>query len=183
MKRGLYLVPVILLLLASACGNRNDSVRSLTISPKGPVMSAKNIVVIFSDSGRLQAKLFGKVVNRYSTPQTMTEFPKGLKIIMYDSVMNVKTTIDADYGKRMENQRIMEARGHVVVRNVAENKQLETEQLTWDENRRLIFSSVPVKITTNNMILFGDGLESNENFSRYNIKNPHGQMMVKKDSI
>jgi LPS export ABC transporter protein LptC len=77
----------------------------------------------------------------------------------------------------------MEARGNVIVRNELENKQLNTEKLTWDEVRHIITTDAPVKITTNDMIIYGDGLESNETFSRYNILHPHGQMMVKKDSI
>ncbi|MGE5423946.1 MAG: LPS export ABC transporter periplasmic protein LptC [Syntrophothermus sp.] len=179
-----YLLYFILLtFFFSGCGKDKNAGLSLLRSSNGPVMSAKNVVVIFSDSGRVQAKLTGKIVNRYQTPEPFTEFPEGFSVVMFDSAMRVNTTITGNYGKRREYYRIMEARGNVVVRNELENKQLNTEKLVWDEGRHLITSDVPVKITTPDMVLYGDGLESNETFSRYNIKNPHGQMMVKKDSI
>lgn len=146
-------------------------------------MTAKNIEVTFSDSGKVQAKLWGIQLNRFSGGDPYTEFPKGFKVCMYDSVMRIETTISGNYGKRKDYARIMEARGNVVVRNELKKQQLNTEFLTWDENKRKIYSNTNVKITTDNMVLFGDGLESNESFTDYTISNPHGQMIVKKDSI
>lgn len=160
-----------------------NSVKTLTMTRSGPVMSARNITVIFSDSGQVQAKLYGSRINRYESPEAFLEFPEGFKVTIFDSAMQVQTIITGKYGIRKESLRTMEAKGNVVVRNVKENKQLNTENLVWDEFRRTIVSKVPVKITTGDMILFGDGLESDESFSKYTILNPHGQMMVKKDSI
>ena len=146
-------------------------------------MMAKNIEVTFSDSGKIQAKLYSVLLNRYPGGDPYMEFPKGFKVCIYDSAMRVETTISGNYGKRKDYSRIMEARGNVVVRNELKKQQLNTEILTWDENKRKIYSKTNVKITTDNMLLFGDGLESNESFSDYTILNPHGQMVVKKDSI
>jgi len=36
----------------------------------------------------------------------------------------------------------------VIVRNEIKKQQLNTEKLTWDENRRMIFTDETVKITT-----------------------------------
>jgi hypothetical protein len=69
------------------------------------------------------------------------------------------------------------------VRNELKKQQLNTEQLFWDENKRLIFTSAPVKITTLNKVIFGKGLRANESFTDYTILHVYGQMMVKKDSI
>jgi LPS export ABC transporter protein LptC len=149
----------------------------------GPALTAKNVELVFSDSGKVQAKLTSVLLNQYSTPNSYMEFPKGFKVVMFDSAMRVETTIYADYGKRMDNTRIMLAKGNVVVRNEIKKEQLNTEQLTWDEPRKMIFSQVPVKITTPDKTLYGDGLESNESFTRYHFMNVHGLMLVKKDSI
>lgn len=146
-------------------------------------MMAKNIEVTFSDSGKIQAKLSSVLLNRYPGGDSYMEFPKGFKVSIYDSAMRVETTITGNYGKRQDYSRIMVARGNVIVRNEIKNQQLNTELLTWDENKRKIFSRTNVKITTGNMVLFGDGLESNESFTDYTILNPHGQMIMKKDSI
>jgi LPS export ABC transporter protein LptC len=171
------------LLLLAGCGNDLETVNAITHSYSGPVMSAKNIEVIFSDSGKIQARVTGMVLNRYSSPESYLEFPRGFKVMIFDSALRTESTISGNYGKRKDVSRTMEARGNVVVRNETKKQQLNTEQLTWDENRRMIYTSEPVKITTLDKVVFGKGLRSNESFSDYTILHVYGQMMVKKDSI
>jgi LPS export ABC transporter protein LptC len=170
-------------ILLFSCSKGPEISSVLSPSAHSPGMMAKNIEVTFSDSGKIQAKLYSVLLNRYPGGEAYTEFPKGFKVSIYDSAMRVETTITGNYGKRQDYSRIMEARGNVVVRNELKKQQLNTEVLTWDENKRMIYSHTKVRITTDNMILFGDGIESNESFTDYTIINPHGQMTVKKDSI
>ncbi len=146
-------------------------------------MTARIIDVVFSDSGHLQARLTSPWLKRYSGEKSYLEFPIGFKVYIYDSIKQVSSTITGNYGKRDELKRTMEATGNVIVRNEKENKQLNTEHLIWDEIRHSIWSDVKVKITTPDKVLFGDGMESNESFTRYLIKNPSGQMTVKKDTL
>jgi hypothetical protein len=102
---------------------------------------------------------------------------------MYDSVMRVKTTITAMYGIRFDYRGYMEGRGNVIVRNEQKNEQLNTEHLVYDERGHRIYNNDPIKVITPGKILYGNDLESDESFTRYNFKNPTGQMMVKKDSV
>ncbi|MGA2823616.1 MAG: LPS export ABC transporter periplasmic protein LptC [Bacteroidales bacterium] len=178
-----YCFLIAFLLLLAGCGNDIETVNAITHNYSGPVMSAKNIEVVFSDSGKIQAKVYSILLNRYSIPEPSMEFPCGFKVNIFDTALRTETTIMANYGKRKEYTRIMEAKGNVIVRNEVKKQQLNTEQLTWDENRRMIFTSEPVKITTLDKIVFGKGLRSNESFSDYTILHVYGQMMVKKDSI
>jgi len=149
------------------------------------LMTATDIDVIFSDSGYLQARVTGPVVNRYEGENVWLEFPQGFQADMFDSAQRLETTITADYGKRMESTKIMEARGNVVVRNEFKNEQLNTEVLIWNELRHTISTDSPVKITTPDKVLYGTGLESNETFTNYRILKPRGEMKVeeKEDSI
>jgi len=170
-------------LLLAGCGNDLKTVNAITHNYTGPAMSAKNIEVVFSDSGKIQAKVYSILLNRYSNPEPYMEFPLGFKVMIFDSVLRTSTTISANYGKRKEFAHIMEAKGNVIVRNEIKKQQLNTERLTWDENRRMIYTSERVKITTIDKVVFGKGLRSNESFSDYSILQPYGQLMVKKDSI
>lgn len=187
MRPTAFLYPAVfsclIVLLLSACGKEPETTATVSQSVPGPVMSARNIEVIFSDSGRIQAKVTGILLNRYLNPESYMEFPRGFRIAIFDSLLRTETTISANYGKRKDISRIMEARGNVVVRNEMKKQQLNTEQLTWDENRRMIFTAAPVRITTLDKVVFGKGLRSNESFSDYTILQVYGQMMVKKDSI
>ena len=147
------------------------------------MMTATDIDVIFSDSGYIQARITGPVVRRYEGESPWLEFPEGFRIEMFDSAQRIETTITADYGRRSEGTRSMEARGNVIVRNIFKQEQLNTEVLVWSELNHTIRTEAPVRITTPGKILFGDGLESNENFTNYTILKPRGEMQVKQDSI
>lgn len=174
---------IVLLLLQAGCGNDLETVNAISHTYTGPVMSAKNIDVIFSDSGKIQARVTSILLNRYTTPESYMEFPRGFKINIFDSALRTETTISGNWGKRNDYSRVMEAKGNVIVRNESKKQQLNTEHLTWDENRRMIFTSERVKITTQDKIVFGKGLRSNESFSDYTLLQVYGQLMVKKDSI
>ena len=178
-----YTLTGILILFISGCGNDIETVKSITQIQTGPSMSAKNIEIIFSESGKIQAILHSNLLNRYEGQKPYLEFPKGFKIEMFDSLMQVSSTITGDYGKKDETTRIMEADGNVIVRNELENKQLNTEHLTWDENKQMIFSEVKVKITTPDKVLYGSGIKSNEAFTWYQIPNVSATMTVDRDSI
>ena len=148
-----------------------------------PLMTASTIDVLFSDSGKIQAHLTSPLLKKYVGDNEYTEFPDGFHLFIFDSALRPSTSITGNYGKNRDAARIMEARGNVVVRNLLKNKQLETECLIWDENKRLIYSEGKVKITEPAKILYGDGIQANESFTWYQITNPTGQMMVKQDSL
>jgi LPS export ABC transporter protein LptC len=171
------------LLLSAACVRKDEI--ALTEEPKedDPLMTASTINVLFSDSGKIQAQLTSPLLKKYTGEEPCTEFPDGFLAILFDSIGRPATSITGNYGKNREAARIMEARGNVVVKNLIKHKQLETEHLTWDQNRHMIFSTGRVKITEPSKILFGDGIQANESFSWYRIINPTGQMMVRKDSV
>jgi LPS export ABC transporter protein LptC len=178
-----FLPALAILVLLQGCKNDEARLRSYSTPRTTALMSAKDIDVIYSESGHIQARVTGPVVNRFSGDYPFLEFPKGFMIYIYDSTGGIETTITGDYGKRNETSRIMEAKGNVVVRNEIRHQQLNTEFLTWDERKHLISSQVPVKITTPDKILFGDGLVSNETFTDYTITRPRGQMSVKRDTL
>ena len=146
-------------------------------------MSAHNIDVLFSDSGKVQAKLTSPLMNRYIGENPYLDFPEGFKISMFDSLHLITSTITGNRGIRREYARTMEAWGNVVVRNEKKNEQINTEHLFWDENKHRIWTDVKVKITRPDQILYGSRMESNESFTDYSILDVSGEMAVKKDSI
>jgi len=171
------------LLLFASCTKEQQVISGKLHSEEDPFMSAVNIEILFSDSGKVQAKLTAPLLNQYTGKNPRMDFPKGLMIIMYDSVMRVKSTITARYGIRFDIKGYMEARVNVIVRNEQKNEQLNTEHLIWDERNHRIYNNDPIKVTTPGKVLYGNDLESDESFSRYSFKNPTGQMMLKKDSV
>ena len=56
---------------------------------------------------------------------------------------------------------------------------LNTEHLIWDKKKSLIRTEGFVKIHTKDEIIYGDGFESNDDFTEYTITNIHGMVNVK----
>ncbi|MEI6433471.1 MAG: LPS export ABC transporter periplasmic protein LptC [Bacteroidota bacterium] len=169
--------------LLIGCSKDPQTIEGVVARKEDPVMSARNIEVLFSDSGKLQARLISPLLNRYAGAAPYLEFPKGFKIFIFDSLQRVSSTITGNRGVRQEYTRTMEAWGNIVVRNEIKNEQLNTEHLIWDENRHKVWSDVKVLIIRPDQVITGSSMEANETFTSYSISNMSGEMMVKKDSI
>ena len=75
----------------------------------------------------------------------------------------------------------MIAQANVVLINQKQEK-LNTEQLIWDEKSNLIFTKKAVRISTEDEVIFGDGFESNPDFSSYKITNVRGSINIKQSN-
>ena len=71
----------------------------------------------------------------------------------------------------------MEARKNVVVVN-QKGDRLNTEHLIWDEKKQKLISDEFVKITTKDQIIYGDGFEANEDFTKYKIFKTRGTIPI-----
>jgi hypothetical protein len=60
----------------------------------------------------------------------------------------------------------------------ANGEKLNTEHLIWDEGKKKITSDAFVKITTAKEIIMGKGLEANQDFTQYEIKEVTGTIRI-----
>ncbi|MCX6234636.1 MAG: LPS export ABC transporter periplasmic protein LptC [Bacteroidetes bacterium] len=165
-----------------ACENDIKTVGLFSRIDTLPVESVKEIQVIQSDSGRITFILTSQQLNRYEGNDPYMEFPKGFKIIFYDSAMQIKSQLTADYGVSFERRKIMEAKNNVEVINYQKNEKLNTEHLVWDQKKKLIYSDVFVKITSPDKTIFGEnGLEADEQFNSYTLKKAKGEIRFDQD--
>jgi LPS export ABC transporter protein LptC len=125
----------------------------------------------------VKVELTAPVLNRFDNENPYIEMPKGLRTIFYNERMEVNSRMDAKYGIRYERDQRMEARKNVVVINEKGDK-LETEHLIWDERTEKLTSDEFVKITTKDEIIFGNGFEANQDFSKYKIFNIKGTISL-----
>ena len=71
----------------------------------------------------------------------------------------------------------MEVRDHVMFTNVR-GERLETELLIWSQDSDRVWTDQPVKIVRAQDILYGKGLDANEDFSRYTIRHLTGTLYM-----
>lgn len=173
----------ILLLTASLSSCKNDmaTIRSLDFTDTLPELSGKNIEILYSEKARVQIKLESPLFISSGKDEPLLLFPEGFTVFFYDSLLNLQSTITADYGISNEKTKIMEARHNVIVENLEKGEKLNTEELFWDRNKEVIYSDKFVKITSEGQVITGDGLFSHQPFSEIEIRNPRGLIEIKEE--
>jgi LPS export ABC transporter protein LptC len=149
-----------------------------------PSQQGKDVTVLYTDSARLRVVVKAKKMLTFdkNVSEPFTVMPEGVLINFYNENEKLQTTLKANYGINYHTTRRMEVKYAVEVVN-KNGEKLNTEHLIWDENSKKIISDVFVKITTGKEIIMGNGLESNEDFTQYHIKEVTGTLKLNKDDI
>lgn len=166
-------VIVVLLLTTTLLSCENDMMTVVKLSAKDsiPDIAITNVHVKQSEMGKITLELTAPRMISFQKQESYTEFPDGLKIVFFDSINQPKSEITANYGISYDSRRTMEARGNVVVRNFQKQQQLNTESLLYDMNAKKVSTPEFVKITEPDRITLGKGMESDELFANWSIKN------------
>lgn len=181
MKKNCHIITLAILFAGVFCSCENDleKVKLVTsLEEKLPVETSTNIEVLYSDSAKIKVKLSAPYLERYVGDKNYVEFSKGVKMIFYNDKKEPDSEIKANYAINFEDDQRMEAMNDVVVIN-RKGEKLNTEHLIWDSKSGIIHTDEFVKITTKDEILYGDGLEANEDFTQYKILNIKGIIEVK----
>jgi LPS export ABC transporter protein LptC len=144
-----------------------------------PSLTVKDFETIYTDSGKIQMILAAPLMENYnkSDPE-YSEFRSGIKVDFYDGHKESVASVTAKYAKYTENKNLWELQDSVVAINEA-GEILETELLYWDQKKALIYTDRFVKITTEDQIIQGYGLESDPRLSKRRIKNLSATIYVK----
>lgn len=171
----------ILLLTASilySCENDMMAVVKLSSKDSIPDVTVYYVHVKQSEAGRITLEITAPKMLSFQTSDAYTEFPDGLKIIFFDSIMQPKSELTANYGISWDNRRTMQARGNIVIKNFQKHEQLNTESLLYDRVKRKVSTEDFVKITQPDKIILGKGMQSDELFDNWSIQNVSGTIFV-----
>ena len=171
------------MLSLASCNNNTQEIQELMSKTNIQEDKAEDVMIIQSEGGKVKARLFAKefVINEVSKPP-FWEMRKGLKVEFYDDSTRVENTVTARYARYYEQQ------GNIILRDsikIVSRKgdELETEELIWNQKLRKFYTEQFVKITTPTQVMYGDGLEANEDFSWYQITNIKGILQVNKSEM
>lgn len=181
-KKTYYTAVVLFLVLmfsANACVNieerrKANSVQTDTIYPE----RATDVILTVTDSGHKIAEIRTPLMERYSGKNPYIEMTKGLQGLFFDKTGVKENQLDANYGISKQNEKIIEVRRDVVLENIKGEK-LNTEKLTWNQATQKIYTDEFVKITTPDEVIYGNGFESNQNFTEYRIFKIKGILSLK----
>lgn len=169
------MIAVVMLFLVYSCGSESTEIAKSSLKREDmPVLKAKNITTLISDSGVTRFRIstaqwlvYDKAVEPY------WRFPKGINFERFSLNGEVEAKMRADSALYFENKYLWEFNGNVLVKNL-KGEVFETEQLFWDDANRRFYSDKNIKITQQRKIIKGIGFESNASLTRYIIRKPTG---------
>ena len=164
-----------------SCENDVEKITSLT-SKEEPISKGKNIELIYSEKSNVKVKTTAPLMEEYGDEESKYfEMTEGIKVLFYDSLLQVSSTLTSNYAIHRVSENIMEAKDDVVVIN-DKGEVLNTEHLIWLEDSSKIYTDEFVKITTEDEIIMGEGMEANQDFTKWKIHKIKGTINIKEES-
>lgn len=164
-----------------SCENDVKEIESLSQKKNEPVSRGKNVALLYSEKSNVKINITAPLMEEYGLEEDKyMEMKKGIKVLFYDSLMNVSSTLTSNYAINRVAEKIMEAKDDVVVVN-DKGEVLHTEHLIWLQDSSKIYTDEFVKITTEDEIIMGEGMEANQDFTKWSIKKIKGIINIKEE--
>lgn len=179
---GLTGIPAVIftagILFLSSCVNDIDKVQSVSQDPNSPDEATKDLVIIYSDSGYAQIKLYAAIAESYHQPEDVTKFKDGIKVDFYENQKEITSTLTALYGEINHQTGEVFVRDSVILKNFEKKQYLETEELFWNQKDSTIYTDkyVLVKTKEDGVIGQGQGIKASQTFDHYTILKPVGKL-------
>lgn len=167
-------------MLLYSCENSTEEIGSLEQDKVLPIQVIHDVEILYSTDGKPSFQLNAPLFEEYGGENPYTEMRQGIHVKIFDSTLAVTSELTANYAIDLKYEEIMEAKDNVVVIN-DKGERLNTEHLVWDKKTGKITSDVFVEITTENEVIMGEGLVSNQSFTEYKILKTRGIINIDND--
>jgi LPS export ABC transporter protein LptC len=176
------ILSVVIIVLAGfpliSCERKIEQIKKADIESL-PSQIVKDFVTTYTDSARKQLVMSSPLLEYYSNHNPVySEFRFGIKVIFYDGHPDPVGTLSSKYARYEEQRKLWELKDSVIAIN-EKKERLETELLYWDQDKNSVYTDRFVKITSEDQIIMGTGLESDPRFTKWRIRNVSAQFYIK----
>jgi LPS export ABC transporter protein LptC len=169
-------------LFFSCESNEIEEVLEYSDLENAPSRVTYGVTYTFTDSGKVSNILNAGKVRRFEVEDsTYSLISQGFELIFFDKTGEVDGRLTAINGYVKGDNSLMIARDSVVFVNKLD-EELLTEELTWRQDSGKVFTDKFVTIKREDIILYGKGLVSDENFTNYVIKQPSGELYLNEEN-
>lgn len=166
---------VLLALLLASC--RNDMEKVRLFDPQNlPQQSLDTIRAVRSLGGKKQMVLSAPRVVVYDKPERKTVYPDGIDMMIFDNAGAVAASIKAEYAHSLDEKKIVEARRNVVIIDFGSGDTSYLNSIVWNSAEHRIYSNDTVKSVNGKRITYGDGFDSDDEFTAPRILHQRGTM-------
>ena len=137
--------------------------------------------VIYSDSALVKARGTAPILDKItpSTGGAYQEMIKGVKIDFFNPQGKLDGTLTSDYAIKKDAEQITTFKKHVLVKN-SKGDTFASEELIWDETKKLFYSNLPVTVKTiDGNSVEGMDFEAPQDFSTYKITRGSGELKLR----
>lgn len=181
MIRPLFLFPfgLICLLSAMGCQEKIKTHDAIFTDDDVAVEIGRDVEILWSDSAIVKVRVLGPVLHNYSALSDQRQvFPNGVDVTFYDARGAESSRLTSKTAVREQTKKLITARDSVVLITVKQER-LETEELIWDEKTEQLRTQKFVKVTSPDEVIYGFGLEANQEFTYWKILVPQGRIATK----
>lgn len=159
-----------------SCQNNIKEIQKLGNTEFLPTGIADDILLKYTDSGRIKSILKSSKMIDYNTVQyPFTEFPKGVNITLFDE-NNKKNYISSNYAITYKNSSIIDLQGNVKMTS-EDGQILETQQMYYDQKSNWFFTQKKFKFTSPNQgFTSGEGIDFSKDFKIIKYRNVYGSV-------
>lgn len=172
-----------MLFLLSACSKSKQPITdAITNRDSVPIMTTRDVSTYVSDSGVVRYKIVTdewKVFDRLDPSRW--SFEEGIYLEKFNNDLSIAATIVADTAYYYDKQELWELRGDVHIEN-EQDEEFDTQLLFWNQKTKRVYSDLYIRIRQQKRIITGIGFTSNQDFTRYTIKNTQGIFPIKEES-
>ncbi len=143
---------------------------------KGPLREIEKVETFYTKNDKIQAKILADLVYEFENGDR--EFPKGVYLEFYNEFGRLESVLKANHAFFFKEENKWRGRGNVEVKNLEKREQLNTEELFWKPAEQTISTESFVTIRKEGDIVYGVGLDANQDLSDYTIWKVHGEMEV-----
>jgi len=159
-----------------SCNDKEDPQVELY---QGPVEEVHDVQLFYSEAGQLRVEVKTPLQYRFANENKV--FPDTVNINFFDPQgTQVVTTLRSDSGHFDNAKNLYVVKGHVIVVNKQEQRQLKTPELSWNPTTKKVFTEedVSIKNLLTGSYTNGKGLDANQDFSYMSIRRPYGTFDV-----
>ncbi|MEN9699418.1 MAG: export transporter periplasmic protein LptC [Bacteroidota bacterium] len=164
----------------SACENDMEQVQRISFDTNAPDETTKNLVLLYADSSYARVEIHAAIAETYRGKEELTKIKDSLRVNFFDATGNIVSTLSALYGEINYSKGELMVRDSVRLYNFTKKQTLETEALFWNQRDSSIFSKSSVIVRSPKGRIFGEGIKTKQDFSRYELIRPVGSWQLDK---
>ena len=166
-------------LLLTSCGEDDlKTATKLTGKVNLSTDTTRGVDIIYSDSAKVKAQGFAPILVKVvpMSGASYQEMDKGIKINFLNPDAKIKGSITSDYAIMKDLEKTATFQRNVVVIN--EKLTYNTEELVWDQTKKMFFSPKGVITKPDGTVLTAVNFSATEDFNTITWENGTGEVYV-----